>query len=145
MYITQCLILNAPILDWWIVRYGLKNGHPERTHVNKNWTTCSKLINHLNLKPTYSGRTLHDHVVSHYEQTLYSCRPLAKKGTRVSFFYHVVYKWRVATLPINKTFMWTPKFVKKMATRMTWICKPCCTTLISHLSTHFEPELLVRT
>ena len=50
---------QTPIFKWYVVSCGSKNEHPKR-----DWTMCSKQVNHSKLNNQHNWGNLYDHLMS---------------------------------------------------------------------------------
>ena len=98
----------TPIFEWDLVGCLSKNGTPNKHVLKRNWTMCSKFINHSRYNNPHNGgegRRPMDHLITQ----------------------------RIFTLRINMIFIRTPYMMKTMATGTIWICQSSRTSCVFHI------------
>ena len=101
----------TPTFEWCMVQCGSKHRHKKRHHeFKRDWTPCSKFVNHSRLTSPHSWGDLYDHLMTS----------------------------RIFTLIMKRITTWASRLMRKMETATIWICQSSHTktsgpNLVSHL------------
>ena len=55
---------QTDLFEWCGVKWGSKDGQPKNHVFKRNWTTCSKFVNHSNLSYNQHKWNLYDQLIS---------------------------------------------------------------------------------